>query len=322
MFQLNKPCPECGGSDRFYLITQPNNGGAPYWRCRQCDYTEPHDELDDLGEVAPDHASRKAALTAEETAEAHAAYTAVAKKCAAALWSRNGKNALDYLRKRGLSDPMIKGAQLGWCGDGSEMFTDLFYTDRAAYDGAMTGGLRKRQGIPRPVLKYTITIPYFDGATCVLLRGRKLSPRPGEPKYLSPAGPLYAGAPPHFYLHHVLQDAPAVILTEGELKALAAHQEWRAGRSQLPCVATSGIMYLPPTLIDALREKVVYLAYDNERPKRGERESPGDRAISRNGAKLRAAGIAVKVIELPRADSQSKVDLDSYILQTRTGVQL
>lgn len=308
MFHANKPCPECGGSDRFYLIVAPNNGGAPYWRCRQCDYTEPHDE--EFGEVAPDHASRKEPRSAAEIAEAQAAYTTVAVRCAEQLWRRDGQKALDYLRRRGLSDATIRAARLGWCGDGADLFTRLFYADRAAYDGAMTGGLRKKQAVPQPVCKHTITIPYWHGDTCVLLRGRKLVPGRGEPKYLSPAGPLYAGGAPRFYLHHVLADAPSVILTEGELKALAAHQEWRAGRAQLPCVATSGVMYLPPALIDALVGKVVYLAYDNEESRAGER------AISRNGNKLRAAGIAVKVIELPRAAGQHKVDLDSFILQS------
>lgn len=315
MFHPNKPCPECGGSDRFYLITQPHDGGAPYWRCRMCDYTEPYD--DELGEVNGDHESRKVARTPEEIAEAHAAYTAVAHYCAGALWSKAGRPALGHLRARGLSDDIIRAAHLGWCGDGAAMFTDMFYRQRAAYDGAITGGLRKRQAVPRPVCKHTITIPYWHSDTCVLLRGRKLVVKGSEPKYLSPAGPLYAGAPPRFYLHHVLDGANAVILTEGELKALAAHQEWRAGRSLLPCVATSGVSYLPAALIDALRGKTVYLAYDNEEPKRGMRESAGERAVGRNGAKLRDAGIAVKVIQLPRAQSQAKVDLDSFILHSQ-----
>lgn len=311
MFYLNRPCPECGGHDRFYLITNPNNGGNPYWRCRQCDYTEPHDE--ELGEVAPDHSSRQQPRTATEIAEAHTAYTAVAAYCADQLWTKAGSTALAALRKRGLTDDTIHAARLGWCGDGAELFTWLFYHNQPVYDGALIGGLRKRQGVPRPVCKQTITIPYFDGDTCVLLRGRKLAPQRNDPKYLSPNGPLYAGAPPRFYLHATLDQQPAVILTEGELKALAAYQEWKAGRSPLPCVATSGVMYLPPTLINALRGKVVYLAYDNEEPKRGYRQSPGDVAVGRNGAKLRAAGIAVKVIELPRKPGQVKVDLDSYL---------
>jgi DNA primase len=317
---LNKGCPVCGGNDRFYLITAPSNGGDPYWRCRQCDYTEPHTGDDDGDYAGADHVSRQRTLTPEETAEAHYAYTVIAERCAANLWTSGGANALDYLRKRGFSDAMIKGAGLGWSGDGADLFCDLFYTDQRAYDAAMLcAGLRRQQGIPRPILRKTITIPYRVNGTVVLLRGRVLNPRPSEAKYLSPAGPLYAGAKPTFYLHHVLENAPAVILTEGELKALAAHQEWRAGRSPLPCVATSGIMYLPHACLEALQGKLVYLAYDNEPPKRGQRESPGERAISRNGAKLRDAGIAVKVIELPRPDGGGKVDLDSYILDQRIG---
>lgn len=315
---LNKPCPVCGGTDRFYLITAPNGGGDPYWRCRQCDYTEPHIGDDDSDYAGAEHTSRQRVLTPDETAEAHYAYTVIADRAAAALWTPAGAEALDYLRKRGFSDSMIKGAGLGWAGDGAELLRDLFYVDRRAYDAALLcAGLRRPQAIPRPILRRTITIPYRMGDTVTLLRGRVLKPRPDDAKYLSPAGPLYAGARPSFYLHHVLEGQPAVILTEGELKALAAHQEWRAGRSPLPCVATSGIMYLPPACLEALQGKIVYLAYDNEQPKRRQRESAGERAISRNGAKLRDAGIAVKVIELPRPNGTSKVDLDSYILDQR-----
>jgi DNA primase len=318
MAYTNKPCPICGGSDRFYLIAAPQSGGDPYWRCRQCDYTEPHIGDDGSDDAALDHDSRRAQLTPEQTIEAHYAYTVIADRCAKALWTKAGESALGYLRKRGFSDAMIRGAKLGWSGDGADLFCDLFYTDVRAYDAAfLYGGLRRRQGVPRPVLKYTITIPYELNGTVTLLRARKLAPKPNEARYLSPAGALYAGAAPTFYLHHVLQEAPAAILTEGELKALAAHQEWRAGRSPLPCVATSGIMYLPPALLDALKGKTVYLAYDNELPKRGNRESAGERAISRNGAKLRDAGIAVKVIELPRPSDTAKVDLDSYIVDQR-----
>lgn len=300
---LNKPCPECGGSDRFYLITQPHDGSSPYWRCRHCDYTEPHDE--DIGEVDPNHTSRQIPRTAEQIADAQYAYTQVARHCADALWSKEGEPALAHLRKRGLNDATIRSAQLGWCADGAKLFTRLFYQDRRAYDGAMDGGLRRRQGIPTPVCKYTITIPYMENDTSVLLRGRKLVTRGKEPKYLSPRGPLYAGAEPHLYLHTTMRDQRSVILTEGELKALAAYQEWQAGRSPYPCVAACGVSYLPVAFISALSKKIVYLAYDSDKA--------GRDAVIRNGNKLRAAGITVKVIELPNEGS-GKVDLDSYIL--------
>ena len=84
MSRTNKPCPVCGGTDRFYLIAQPNDGGEPYWRCRQCDYTEPHLSDDESDYAGHDHSSRQRLLTREETAEAHYAYTVIAARCAAA----------------------------------------------------------------------------------------------------------------------------------------------------------------------------------------------------------------------------------------------
>lgn len=311
---LNKACPVCGGNDRFYLITAPHDGHDPYWRCRQCDYTEPHTGDDASDYANADHTSRQRTLSTAETIEAHYAYTVIAERCAAKLWTKVGEKALQYLHKRGFTDAAIKHAKLGWSGDGADLFVELFYHDRRAYDAALLcAGLRQSQGRPRPILRKTITIPYWTGETATLLRGRVLNPQPNDAKYLSPSGPLYAGARPTFYLHDALKNASSVILTEGELKALAAHQEWIAGRSSLPCVATCGITYLPPACVDALIGKTVYLAYDSEPAKRGQRVSPGEQAISRNGAKLRDAGIAVKVIELPRANGAAKVDLDSYI---------
>jgi hypothetical protein len=316
----NRPCPVCGGTDRFYLIDNARSGADPYWRCRQCDYTQPHDGDEDEQdsawlEDAP--ATVRPVRDAAEIAQAHSAYTAVARHCAVALWTRDGARALEHLRARGLEDATIRAAGLGWCGNGERLFVDLFYNARPAYDGAMTGGLRKRQGIPFPVLSGTITIPYMDGETCVLLRGRKLYPRPGDSKYYSPKGPLYAGDRPRFYGHALLDGAASVILTEGELKALAAQQEWGAGRMSLPTVATSGISYLPAALIEALVGKTVYLAYDSEAPKKGQRQSPAEQYIQRNGAKLQRAGVAVKVITLPRPAGVAKVDLDSYLVAAK-----
>ena len=35
-----QPCPECGGTNRFYCVPRPNAGGDPFWRCNQCAYKE------------------------------------------------------------------------------------------------------------------------------------------------------------------------------------------------------------------------------------------------------------------------------------------
>jgi hypothetical protein len=39
----HRPCPKCGGVDRFYLVSQPRSGARAYWKCRRCDYWETDD---------------------------------------------------------------------------------------------------------------------------------------------------------------------------------------------------------------------------------------------------------------------------------------
>jgi hypothetical protein len=324
-----RPCPVCGGKDRFAFIQSPRNGGRPFWWCRQCNHTEAAVEAD-IAEVTPE---TKRLHSPVEVHGIYRAYAEIAQRCATALWAPDGRSALTYLRQRGLEDATIQAMNLGWCGDGYALLRQLWYEEYRAgvlklaepysissvIDMATLGGLRKPNWQPQPILYGgVITIPYMAGGKCVLLRSRRLNPEVGQAKYLSPSGPLYAGGQPQFYLHDSLRGASSVILTEGEFKALAAHQEWRAGRLSLPTIATPGIGYLSPDLIAALRGKTVYLAYDAEAPRFGDAHSPGDLWVRRNGAKLTRTGIKVKVILLPRPDHLNKVDLDSYILANKS----
>ncbi len=93
-----------------------------------------------------------------------------------------------------------------------------------------------------------------------------------------------------------------------------ADQEWRAGNLSMPCVATSGVAYLPDPLIEHLKGKTVYVAYDNEEPKGNKKLSPGDEALFKHGQRLRKHKINVLVITLPRPENVKKVDLDSFLL--------
>jgi DNA primase len=263
---------------------------------------------------AQDAESEHLTLTPEQIADVQYAYQVIAEACAERLWSPAGAYAVQYLLKRGLSKPTIRAAGLGLSDEPTRLFEELWRHDSRAYRGALFGGLRKRQAVPRGVMIDTIIIPYrFDGR-CVLVRGRKLHPQPDAPKYLSPACPLYSGAEPRFYLHDVLADTDQVILTEGEFKALAAHQAWIDGRSPMPCAATAGISCLPNSLIACLRGKTVYLAFDSEDPRPGAKLSPGDAATLKHGARLRKQGINVQVLTLPRPAGVAKMNLDSYLL--------
>jgi len=316
----HKPCPICGGTDRFYLITAPHDGNDPYWRCRRCDYTEP--DADSAGGDAPEAAPRQV-YDPDTIAAIYRAYAAVAERAAAALWRAEGRQALAYLRQRGVSDATIRDLKLGWTGDGAELLSTVWHADtgrvdpnrcrydpRSDYDMMAVGGLRKG-GAPRQILKDAITIPYGVGGACVLIRSRKLRPRAGEPKYLSPAGPMYATGTPRLYLADDMAGADAVIVTEGEFKALIARQEWRAGRSPYPCGATPGAAYWPDAFTEALTGKTVYLAFDNDA------NGAGQAAQRKIAEKLRQSGIAVKLITLPRRAGEAKIDLDRYVLEAR-----
>lgn len=141
------PCPFCGGTDRFIVWTQPDQGNPRFW-CRQCtisgdaiDLLVKRDNLSfaeaierlgvtthvpsrptprrqaprkklvsEQGEPAAlaDPAWQQAALSFVETSVHH-------------LWQPQGKVALNYLHQRGLADEVIRTAQLGFNPTGTRM---------------------------------------------------------------------------------------------------------------------------------------------------------------------------------------------------------
>jgi len=323
MDAFHRPCPVCGGVDRFYLIANPRNGGAPYWRCRQCDHTDPAGTLPGFDADRHDPPPTIDPGTREAI---YRCYDIVAQMCVERLWSSDGRRALAYLRQRGLTPETLRTLRIGWSGAGDDLLTDLWrreigrlpvdrctYSTSSSYDVALLGGLRFPGGAhPRGVLRGCVTLPYYANGRCVWLRGRKLAPRPGEPRYFAPAGPAFAGGAPRFYLHDLLHDHAELLLTEGELKCLLAHQEWRAGRSLHPCIAVPGAAFLPPDLAAALRGATVHLAFDTDA------SGAGQRLALRAAEKLRLAGAAVRIITLPLPAGKAKADLDSFILEETT----
>jgi hypothetical protein len=301
MTAKSKTCPVCGGEDRFYFHYTAEH---PHWRCRACQYTaEPTGE--DL-EGKPD----RDPLTPEQQQQARAAYATVATYCADKLWTPEGKPARDYLHQRGFTDETLKAAGIGWHHDDRRngVALDLWREHDSAYEGARLAGLTGKQGVQNRVLQGTITLPYLhnQASAVATLRGRVLHRKSkDDPKYYSPAGEMYAGATPVFYLHDVLDTSDAVILTEGEFKALMVFQEWRAGNLSMPAVATPSGAYLPQALVKALKDHTVYLCYDSDQA--------GQRFTDQARRKLRKAGIQTRVIRWPEHDS--KQDIDGFILQ-------
>jgi Zn ribbon nucleic-acid-binding protein len=302
----NTGCPQCGGTDRFFLVAQPRNGGTPFRLCRQCNYHEsatPNEVYD----FPP-----KRTLTVEQQQHAQRGYAAAARWCAEQLWEPGGAAARAYLRQRGFSDDTIRAMGLGFHPDTWQdvLGSAIFKQDVDAYDGMQLGGLTGPQGKPKNLLRGTITIPYTAGATCTTLRTRKLNPGT-EPKYLSPAGvDLYTGATPTFFLHDVLEQTDAIILTEGEFKALAAWQAWQEGVLSLPAIAQPSVGYLPDVLIDALRGKTVYLCYDSEQRKDPFELSPGERYTIQHGEALTGLGVKQRLVTLRARQKQARKDDD------------
>ena len=209
------PCPWCGGKDRFHVWPTPKSGRPRFW-CRRCE--RKGDDIDLLRELkglsfhdaarlvgraklgdAPSRAPpplRPPNDTWQGRAEA------VAVEAERALWSREGTQALSYLRHRGFTDETIRAVRLG-------------YISHDRREGP------ERWGLPsdhRPVwLPRGITIPWRAGGSIWRLNIRRPS---GKPKYIGPAGNANG-----LYGADGLHPGRPAMIVEGEFDALAVAQE-------------------------------------------------------------------------------------------------
>lgn len=124
--------------------------------------------------------------------------TGTALEAVERLWGPEGREALDYLRGRGLTDATIGLARLGFVKrlaapkkDGSGVFT--------------VAGL---------------SVPWFDGGRLALLKVRRLDGR--KPKYID----VYRDRPA-VYAPRGVRDGFPLVLVEGEFDALLLDQELR-----------------------------------------------------------------------------------------------
>lgn len=138
------PCPFCGGRDRFHV--QPYHPGGGRWLCRGCTQGAWRDAIDygrrlypglSFGEVCRVLAGG-VEINAHSLSASHSHYTlhnqhapqsqlylppkkawqSAARRgiemCEDLLWGREGQAALDYLRRRGLRDDVIRYWRLGF----------------------------------------------------------------------------------------------------------------------------------------------------------------------------------------------------------------
>jgi hypothetical protein len=220
--QYNGPCPWCGGTDRFRV--QPQYGNYGFFACNQCqrsgsgiDYLMLKRGLSKWeallaagwkpkGQASAPFTLPEAAYNArpqwnEPHRQWQEAATAFYRASQRVLWSPRGKVALDYLRRRGLTDMTIQRARLG-------------------YHPTETYGLAKDWG---KVVKLPqgIVIPWIvDHAVWrVTIRDERVAKGPG--RYRQVAGGAHG-----LYLADALTlNRPAAVMVEGEFDALSLAQE-------------------------------------------------------------------------------------------------
>ena len=220
--QYNGPCPWCQGTDRFRV--QPHYGPYGFFACSQCgrsgstvDYLMQKRGLSKqaaLAEVGwrPQDGSIPSFLIPASAREERPRWNEppqlwqdaaidFSRLCQRLLWSQHGALALTYLRSRGLSDKVIKGAMLG-------------YHPSVAYGPAHLWGRAVK-------LPQGIVIPWFIEGLLWRVTIRDETVAQGSGRYTQ-----ITGGSNGLYLADSLRlKRSAVVLVEGEFDALSLAQE-------------------------------------------------------------------------------------------------
>jgi DNA primase len=203
------PCPICGGTDRFRVQPASN-----IWLCRNCTNGAWRDVVDFIalrdnvslaeaarivsgGSLPTFPASRETENKPKyysynpPAAEWQAQALEAVEICEANLYSDQGKKALEYLHKRGLTDQTIKAFRLGYS------------------TGAELAGLWISHGITIPAIVNNVV-------WYVKIRTNKK-----DPKYLLVKG----SRPAAVFNGDSLINKPYCLMVEGEFNAIIAYQE-------------------------------------------------------------------------------------------------
>jgi DNA primase len=162
----------------------------------------------------------------ERRATLHQACAAAADLFEAQLWSADGKVGLDYLRKRGLSDDLIRRFRLGWAPSARNFLRDhlgkLYPEELLIAAGLVHKGDRGTYDFFRG----RVIFPIFDRAgRAVAFGGRVLDD--GQPKYLnSPDTEIFSKRRMLFGFHlarQVFSKETPPIVVEGYIDVVTLH---------------------------------------------------------------------------------------------------
>ncbi|MDP2873032.1 MAG: DNA primase [Bacillota bacterium] len=213
------------------------------------------------------------------------------------LWGDPGKPALEYLRRRGLSDQTIKDFRLGWALPGWDGLVQGLGQRgvqgaalvRAGLAGEAEGGKRVYDRFRGRVM-----FPICDGRGQVIAFGGRVLPGnedPQSPKYLnSPETDLFVKGRQLYGLHlarPAIRERGGAVIVEGYMDALACHQ---AGfKHAVASLGTALTVVQGRMLLTMARD--ISVAYDAD--------AAGQAATLRGLEVLAMVGAEIRVVNLP-----------------------
>jgi hypothetical protein len=281
------PCPFCGGRDRFRVWPTPREGKARYW-CRQCEakgdaisYVMRRDRLS-FPEAMRRLGTAECRRTTDMALAPHSTLRPLGPPgpawqragrlflvgCQEALWAKVGAKALDWLRRRRLSEDIIKAAGLGF--NPSDRYQDV----RAwGLDG-------KAVWLPQGVV-----IPWMIGGKLWRLNIRRLLTEQeierGEKKYIGPAG-FSQG----LYNADALTSGRPVVMCEGEINALTVSQHAGDLVTAVATGTTTGARKIP-WVARLASTPLVLVAFDADENRAGDKAAAWWLGVLPNGRRWR-----------------------------------
>jgi len=221
------------------------------------------------------------------------------------LWSSAGATALDYLRRRGLSDATIRDFRLGYAPDEREALRKALLADNCPETLLTTAGLTiqpEDDRAPYDRFRGRVMFPIEDRKGRVIAFGGRIMGE-GEPKYLnSPETPLFHKGAHLFAFSRArpaVHEGAPVIVAEGYMDVIALHQAgFKGAVAPLGTALTEDQIQLLWRLADE-----PYLCFDGD--------NAGQRAASRAAERtlpLLKPGKSLRFVSLPPGE-----DPDSLI---------
>ena len=225
------------------------------------------------------------------------------------LSSPDGREALDYLHQRGVSDRAITHFGVGWAPAGWQELTDHLLSKGYRADEIILGNLafEGRSGRPTDRFRERIMFPIIDvQGSVIAFGGRTMKPKEeGKPyrKYLNTSDtPIYKKSRNLYGINwakntNVRRDGERVIIVvEGFMDVIAL---WQAGIDNAVAAQGTAFTKEQAQLLAKYSKKIV-LSQDGD--------AAGQRAIKASIPVLRSSGIDVSIITVPEG-----LDPDEYI---------